>query len=97
MGVLRICQLDHLQGAQNARVAVAFLFRDAGFDSIGDVVRDIEMVYYRESGDEADAPPRILLEKIERGHLGVKSGIGFYRYPDPAFQRPGWLQNEMGS
>ena len=62
-------------------------------DMVGlDVVRDIEMVYYRESGDEGDAPPRLLLDKIERGELGVKSGKGFYTYPDPAFQKPGWLK-----
>lgn len=39
-------------------------------DRVGlDVVRDIEMVYYDESGDYADAPPRILLDKIEIGEL----------------------------
>jgi len=61
-------------------------------DMVGlDVVRDVEMVYYRESGDESDAPPKLLLGKIERGELGVKTGKGFYSYPDPAFQAPGWL------
>ena len=44
-------------------------------DRIGlDVVRDIEMTYYRESGDPSDAPPKLLLDKIEKGELGVKSG-----------------------
>lgn len=39
-------------------------------DMVGlDVVRDIEMVYFQESGEAADAPPRLLLEKIERGEL----------------------------
>ena len=62
-------------------------------DMVGlDVVRDIEMVYYRESGDESDAPPKLLLEMIEKGELGVKTGKGFYSYPDPAFQQPGWLR-----
>ena len=62
-------------------------------DRIGlDVVRDIEMVYYGESGDERDRPPRILLEKIERGELGIKTGKGFYTYPEPAFQDPSWLR-----
>ncbi|MDD5190380.1 MAG: 3-hydroxyacyl-CoA dehydrogenase NAD-binding domain-containing protein [Dehalococcoidales bacterium] len=28
---------------------------------------------------------------IERGELGVKTGKGFYTYPDPAFQQPGFL------
>jgi 3-hydroxybutyryl-CoA dehydrogenase len=62
-------------------------------DRVGlDVVRDIEMVYYGESGDESDAPPQFLLDKIERGELGVKTGKGFYNYPNPAFQDPVWLR-----
>jgi 3-hydroxybutyryl-CoA dehydrogenase len=61
-------------------------------DMIGlDVIRDIEMVYYTESGDASDAPPELLLEKIARGELGAKTGKGFYTYPDPAFQDPRWL------
>ncbi|RPH55134.1 MAG: hypothetical protein EHM89_17650 [Acidobacteria bacterium] len=62
-------------------------------DMIGlDVVRDIEMVYYRESGDPSDAPPRCLVERIQRGELGVKTGKGFYRYPDPAYKQPAFLR-----
>src|SRR5512137_3032667 len=39
-------------------------------DGVGlDVVRDIEMVYQRESGNPADAPPRLLLDKIAKGEL----------------------------
>ena len=64
-------------------------------DKVGlDVVRDIEMVYYEESGDERDAPPRLLLDKIERGELGVKTGRGFYSYPNPEFQDPSWLRGK---
>ncbi|MBC7234464.1 MAG: 3-hydroxyacyl-CoA dehydrogenase family protein [Chloroflexi bacterium] len=62
-------------------------------DAIGlDVVRDIELVYYAESGDPSDLPPRILLDKIERGELGVKTGKGFYTYPNPAYENPDWLK-----
>jgi 3-hydroxybutyryl-CoA dehydrogenase len=64
-------------------------------DRVGlDVVRDIELVYYRESGDPRDKPPKILLDKIERGELGVKTGKGFYAYPDPEYRKPGWLQGK---
>jgi len=64
-------------------------------DRVGlDVVRDIEMVYYGESGDPRDLPPRVLLERIERGELGVKSGKGFYTYPNPSYMKPGWLQGD---
>ncbi|WP_295458854.1 3-hydroxyacyl-CoA dehydrogenase family protein [uncultured Thiodictyon sp.] len=62
-------------------------------DMVGlDVVRDIEMVYFQESGDQSDAPPRLLLEKIEKGQLGVKTGQGFYAYPNPAYNDPAWLR-----
>lgn len=64
-------------------------------DEVGlDVVRDIEMVYYQASGDPSDAPPPLLLRMMEEGKLGVKSGQGFYTYPDPAYKRPGWLKGE---
>lgn len=64
-------------------------------DLIGlDVVRDIENVYFRESGSSRDAPPKLLLDKIENGELGVKTGKGFYSYPHPAFEDPEWLKGE---
>ncbi|HIE97097.1 MAG TPA: 3-hydroxyacyl-CoA dehydrogenase family protein [Planctomycetes bacterium] len=63
-------------------------------DIIGlDVVRDIEMVYYKESGDPADAPPQVLLDKIAAGELGEKTGRGFYTYPDPSWQASDFLQH----
>lgn len=57
-----------------------------------DVIRDIELEYYHESGDKSDYPPRLLLDKIEKGELGVKTGKGFYTYPNPAFEQPYWLR-----
>lgn len=57
----------------------------AAMDHIGlDVVRDIENVYFEESGDPRDKPPAFLDEMIARGELGVKTGKGFYTYPRPA-------------
>ncbi len=32
---------------------------------------------------------------IDKGLLGVKAGKGFYTYPDPAYQRPGFLKGEV--
>ncbi len=32
---------------------------------------------------------------VDRGHLGVKSGRGFYTYPEPAFQQPGFLETSV--
>jgi 3-hydroxybutyryl-CoA dehydrogenase len=61
-------------------------------DKVGlDVIWDIEMVYYTDSKDPKDHPPRALKEMIDRGELGVKSGKGFYTYPDPAFLKPDFL------
>jgi len=62
-------------------------------DKVGlDVVWDIEMVYYGDSKDPKDHPPGALKEKIERGELGVKSGKGFYAYPNPAYLSPDFLK-----
>ena len=50
-------------------------------DGVGlDVVYDIEMSYYKESGDPNDKPPQTLKEMVDRGELGVKTGKGFYNY-----------------
>ena len=61
-------------------------------DKVGlDVIYDIEMVYYNDSKDPKDKPPDALLDLVKRGELGVKSGKGFYTYPDPEFLQPGFL------
>jgi 3-hydroxybutyryl-CoA dehydrogenase len=31
---------------------------------------------------------------VDRGELGVKTGKGFYTYPDPAFRRPEFLKGK---
>lgn len=61
-------------------------------DGVGlDVIHAIEMVYYNESRDAKDKPPEALKEMIDSGKLGVKSGEGFYTYPDPEFTLPDFL------
>ena len=61
-------------------------------DQIGlDVIYDIEMVYYNESKDPRDHPPKALKEMIDRGELGIKTGKGFYTYPDPEFLDPDFM------
>lgn len=55
----------------------------AGMDMVGlDVVYDIEMSYFEETGNPKDKPPEELKKKIENGELGVKSGKGFYDWED---------------
>lgn len=62
-------------------------------DKVGlDVVRDIENIYYEESGDERDKPPDLLEKMIAKGRLGVKTGCGFYEYPNPVYEDPAWLK-----
>ncbi len=64
-------------------------------DEIGlDVIHHIELQYYLESGDESDKPPNFLEEFLTEGRLGVKSGKGFYSYPNPEYKQPGWLRKE---
>ena len=65
----------------------------AFMDAVGlDVVYNIEMVYYDESKDPKDHPPKALKDMIDRGELGLKAGKGFYTYPDPEFMNPDFIK-----
>jgi 3-hydroxybutyryl-CoA dehydrogenase len=57
-----------------------------------DVVYDIEMSYYNESKDSRDIPPKAFKEMVDRKELGVKTGKGFYTYPNPEFAKPDFLK-----
>lgn len=62
-------------------------------DVVGlDVVYDIEMSYYNDSGDPKDKPPRALKDMIDRGELGMKSGKGFYTWPNAEFLKPDFIK-----
>jgi len=64
----------------------------AMMDAVGlDVIYDIEMAYYNESGDPKDMPPAALKEMIDRGDLGLKTGKGFYDWSDPEFLKPDFI------
>lgn len=52
------------------------------FDGVGlDTIYNVEMSYYKESGNPRDKPPDALREMVEKGDLGVKTRKGFYLYP----------------
>src|SRR5438445_8202844 len=51
-------------------------------DFIGlDVCLGIMRVLHEGLGDERFAPPRVLVDLVDAGHLGQKTNRGFYRYP----------------
>ena len=63
-------------------------------DLVGlDVILTVERIYFKDSGDPRDEPPAALAAMVERGELGVKSGKGFYTYPDPECARADFLLN----
>jgi len=57
-------------------------FELADFNGL-DVVLAAQHHRFARSGDEADRPPRILKLLVDQGHLGRKSGRGFYDYSKP--------------
>ncbi len=54
-------------------------FELADFSGV-DIMRYSMLLHYQESGDPADLPPPFLEDMIKAGHLGRKSGKGFYDY-----------------
>lgn len=69
----------------------------ASLDIVGlDTVWHIMQSKARLSGDPGhqDAADQFKAKYIDKGWLGVKSGRGFYTYPDPAYARPGFLTGD---
>jgi enoyl-CoA hydratase / 3-hydroxyacyl-CoA dehydrogenase len=44
---------------------------------------------------EKQAVIRLLRERVDRGDLGMKTGRGFYSYPDPEFSRPEFIDQGL--
>lgn len=49
-------------------------------------------LYYPELRQQAAA---FLRAYVERGETGMQTGRGFYRYPEPAYQQPGFLDAQV--
>lgn len=45
-----------------------------------DTILSIRQARYEKSGNEKDKPPALLVELVKNGHLGKKTGKGFYTY-----------------
>jgi 3-hydroxybutyryl-CoA dehydrogenase len=65
-------------------------------DIVGlDVARDVgEAMRDRGQPGHWDEIGEFLQPYIDRGHLGLKTGRGFYTYPNPAYAQPGFLEGE---
>jgi 3-hydroxybutyryl-CoA dehydrogenase len=64
-------------------------------DIIGmQTIYDIEMLLGEKYSDKAMLARAefFKINFIDKGKLGVKSGEGFYKYPDPAYRDPGFLK-----
>jgi len=64
-------------------------------DIIGmQTIYDIEMLLGEKFSDKAMLARAEFFKSnfIEQGKLGVKSGEGFYKYPNPAYRDPGFLK-----
>ena len=52
----------------------------------------------RQTGDpQLRANAGFVRTYLDRGRLGVKSGQGFYHYPDPAYEAPSFVDSGRGS
>jgi 3-hydroxybutyryl-CoA dehydrogenase len=96
---LRVVDEGHADPADVDRLWMLFFGTGVGpfgiMDMVGlDVVADIEASYAAVATDPEDRASSTLQGLVAEGKLGEKSGEGFYRHPDAAYLRPGWLREE---
>ena len=96
---LRVVDEGHADPADVDRLWMLFFGTPYGpfgiMDMVGlDVVADIETSYQNVATDPMDKPSKALLGKVAAGKLGEKSGQGFYRHPEPEYEREEWLRGE---
>jgi 3-hydroxybutyryl-CoA dehydrogenase len=98
---LRVVDEGHADPEDVDRLFMLFFGSDFGpfgmMDTVGlDVVADIEASYVAVSEDPSDRVSPTLRRRVSEGQLGEKSGLGFYRHPDPAYRAPGFLRGGEG-
>ncbi len=65
-------------------------------DFIGlDVVYSVQNLYYEDTGDDYFKPPDQLKKMVGKGDLGVKSGRGFYQWPEAGCVHPDFLKPSL--
>ena len=93
---LRVVDEGHADPADVDRLWMLFFGTPYGpfgiMDMVGlDVVADIETSYQKVATDPADQPSAVLRDRLKEGHLGEKTGQGFYAHPDPEYLGSEWL------
>ena len=65
-------------------------------DGIGiDTAHKVTDYWARQTEDpQQKANAAFLKQYVDKGHLGVKTGRGFYTYPKPAYQQPGFIEGK---
>ena len=96
---LRVVDEGHADPGDVDRLWMLFFGTPYGpfgiMDMVGlDVVADIETSYQLVATDPMDQPSPVLHTKVTAGELGEKSGQGFYRHPDPEYERDDWLRGD---
>ena len=99
---LRVVDEGHADPEDVDRLWAFFWGIDYGpfgmMDSIGlNVIADIEDSYIAVSQDPTDRPSSVLHDLVDAGHLGTKTGRGFYHHPNPSYRRPGWPRESMSA
>ena len=92
---LRVVDEGHADPEDVDRLWAMFWGIDYGpfgmMDEVGlDVIADIEDSYIAVATDPADRRSQTLHDHVAAGKLGNKTGEGFYTYPNPAYEAPGW-------
>ncbi len=92
---LRVVDEGHADPEDVDRLWALFWGIDYGpfgmMDEVGlDVIADIEDSYIAVATDPADRRSKILHDHVAAGKLGNKTGEGFYSYPSPTYEAPGW-------
>ena len=91
-GVATVEDIDRAwMGVMHTTVGPFGILDVVGLKTAWDITR-----YWAEalSDPELQANADFLKGYIDRGRLGVKSGRGFYTYPNPAYARPGFLSSD---